>query len=281
MVKTLRVAAVAVGVLASRDAAATWSIVAVDAATGEVGAAGATCGPMVWMIADLEAGAGAAVSLCATRMKARRPITEALAAGDSPADALAPWLDPAEDDALDVRQYAVAGFTGEAVTFDGAACDAWTGSFAGGSFAVAGNTLASEDVVLDVVAAFEDTEGAPLAERLLEALEAGAARGGDNRCDPSVAAKSAFLKVAAPDDGRRPSVDLTASSQQGAVAELREKWEAGKQRTCHMQCSASSGAGGSAPVWLTLLLVAARRGPARRLHEIRAPRAAAMTRSVR
>lgn len=253
-----RVALVVVGLSASSPAWATWSIVAVDPDTREVGAAGATCSPMVWMIGRVEPDVGAAVSLCATRMSAREDLTDALADGDTPEDALAPLLRPADDDDLQIRQYAVAAFSGPSAVFTGDECDDWKGAFAFDTFAAAGNTLASEEVLGDVVATYEATEGEPLAERLLAALEAGAAQGGDTRCDPDVAAKSAFLKVASPDDGHRPSIDLTGASRKGAVAELRARWDAGRERSFHLQCSATSGAA-SAPLALVGLLAVARR----------------------
>lgn len=244
---------VAVGLTAASPAWATWSIVGVDPDTREVGAAGATCGPMVWMIGRVEPDVGAAVSLCATRLSARKDLTEALADGDTPEDALAPLLRPADDADLGIRQYAVAAFTGPSAVFTGDECDDWKGAFAGDTFAAAGNTLASEDVLNEVVATYEATEGQPLAERLLAALEAGAAQGGDTRCDPDVAAKSAFLKVASPDDGHRPSIDLTGASHDGAVAELRARFDEGRDRSFHVQCSAASGAA-SAPLALAGLV---------------------------
>lgn len=250
--------AVMLGLGASTQALATWSIVAVDPETQEVGAAGATCGPMVWMIGRVEPAVGAAVSLCATRLSAREDLTGALADGDTPDEALAPLLWRADDGDLDLRQYAVASFTGPSAVFTGDACDDWKGAHAGETFAAAGNTLASEDVLGDVVAAYEEREGEPLAERLLAALEAGAARGGDQRCEPEVAAKSAFLTVAAPDDGHRPSIDLTATSRAGAVAELRGRWDAGRERTVHLQCSATPGAGSLPLVGVGALTLAAR-----------------------
>lgn len=248
-----RWAVVAAGVMVASPAWATWSIVAVDPDTREVGAAGATCGPMVWMIGRVEPDVGAAVSLCATRLSARKDLTAALAIGEPPEDALAPLLRPGDDADLGIRQYAVAALTGPSAVFTGDECDAWKGAFAGETFAAAGNTLASEDVLNDVVATYEASEGLPLAERLLAALEAGAAQGGDSRCDPEVAAESAFLSVATPGDGRRPSTDLTGAGRGGAVAELRARFDAGRDRSFHVQCSAASGAA-SLPLGLAGLL---------------------------
>lgn len=245
--------------LGPATAHATWALVAVDPDSGEVGAAGATCGPMVWMIGQVEADVGAVVSLCATSLPARRDIARDLLDGATPQEALDAVLDPDQDDKLDLRQYAVAGFAGDAAAWSGAGCDAWLGEHADGNFAVAGNTLVSQEVLDQAVAAYQDAADQPLGERLLQGLEAGAAEGGDSRCDPDVAAKSAFLSVAAPGDGQRPGVDLTASDKDGAVAALRQKWDAGRQRTCHMQCSSASGPAPGLTLALSLLAAALRR----------------------
>lgn len=251
-----RAVGVALGLAVAGPAWATWAIVGVDPVTGEVGAAGATCGPMVWMIARVEPEVGAAVSLCATRLPARRLVTDALADGATPEEALAPVIVAGDDADLAIRQYAVAAFTGPAAVFTGEDCDAWQGAIAADTFAVAGNTLASEAVLTDVGDTFAATDG-PLADRLLAALEAGAAQGGDSRCDPAVAAESAFLKVARPGDGRRPSIDLTGADKDGAVAELRARYDGGRERSGHLQCSGAPGAMGVA--WVAAAAVALRR----------------------
>ncbi len=229
-----------------RSAQATWSVIAVDPETREVGAAGATCGPFVWMIAQVEPDAGAVVSLFATNVGARKDIAAALGEGESPEAALEPVLVADYDDELGIRQYAVVGFDGLGAVYTGDECDDWKGAFAEDYMAVAGNTLVSELVLGEVALAYQAAQGEPLADRLLAALEAGAAQGGDSRCDPEVAAESAFLFVAQPDDGR-PTIDLTASSKDGAVAALRDKYDGGKRRNLH--CSSA----GDLPSGLGLL----------------------------
>lgn len=245
--------------LLPRPALATWALVAVDPDSGEVGAAGATCGPMVWMIGQVEPEVGAVVSLCATSFSGRRSIARDLVDGATPDEALDPVVDPEGDKNLDVRQYAVAAFSGPSAAFSGDGCDDWRGAHVAETFAVAGNTLGSEDVLDEAVVAFEGSAGEPLAERLLLGLEAGADQGGDSRCAPEVAAESAFLSVAAPGDGHRPGIDLTASDKDGAVAALREKWEDGRQRSCHLQCSSASGPAPVLPLILSLAIAALRR----------------------
>ncbi|MCB9796728.1 MAG: DUF1028 domain-containing protein [Alphaproteobacteria bacterium] len=235
--------------LVSGDAFATWSLAVVDPETGEVGAAAATCGPFVWKTAALAPGAGAVVSLCATRLSARDDAADALAGGLTPEQALALVTDPDEDKDLSVRQFAIAGFAGPPVAFTGEGCDDWQGELLGEGYAAAGNILASEEVLRAATEAYEASHGLPMEERLMRALEAGAAEGGDSRCAPEVAAESAFILIA-DEEGER--VDLTASDKDGAVVALREKLDAGERSNLHC----SSAAGGGSSTWLALALLA-------------------------
>lgn len=213
-------------------AMATWAIVATDPDSGMVGAAGATCGGMVWYIAELVPGEGAVVSMFATKLSSKHAIADALGEGTAPEDALAVALDPQEDADLAIRQFAVAGFAGDAAVFTGEDVDGWTGTWTQPEVAILGNTLVDEAVLTAATAAWISSAGSPLEERLLVALEGGAAEGGDSRCTPDVAAKSAFVMVATADE---VVMDLTASDKHGAVAALREKVERGK--TSNMHCN--------------------------------------------
>ncbi len=252
--------ALAAAALIPLPAQATWSIVAVDLETREVGIAGATCGPFVWGIAEIVPGVGAVASQYYTRRASKKTAAEELEAGATPAEALAVITDPDFDGDLAYRQFGVAGLSGPAVAYTGADCERWYGALTEEDFSVQGNTLVGEPVVQAAHQAYIDAAGEPMEERLLQALEAGAAEGGDQRCDFDVAAESAFVFVALPDD-RRPTIDLTASDKDGAVAALREKYESGKTQNCH--CSTSGRA--RFPGWVLLigLLSLARRRASR------------------
>jgi uncharacterized Ntn-hydrolase superfamily protein len=182
------------------EARATWSVVAVDPDTEEVGVAGATCGMMVWMIGEVAPGHGAVAAQYATNLKAKREAADRMADGQAPDQVLDAITDPDFDDKVALRQYGLASLDGPAVAFTGDDNDPPALAATGETWTVQGNTLASEDVVLDAADAFVAAEGEPLDERLLRAMEAGAADGGDARCDPEQAAKSAFLFVARPGD---------------------------------------------------------------------------------
>ena len=105
--------------------------------------------------------------------------------GASPADALARVL--ADDDQRETRQLGAVTAAGESAAHTGAECLDWAGHRTGPGYAVQGNILASEDVVVAMEAAFVDSAGMPLGHRLVAALEAGQEQGGDARGQQSAA----------------------------------------------------------------------------------------------
>src|SRR6188508_415234 len=94
-----------------------------------------------------------------------------------------------EDDAgRDARQVGIVDVEGGAATHTGHACLDWAGGVTGVGYAIQGNILAGEDVVLAMEAAWETTDDdAPLGRRLLAALTAGDDSGGDIRGRQSAA----------------------------------------------------------------------------------------------
>ena len=104
-------------------------------------------------------------------------LLAALEAGARPQDALDAAL--ASDPLTAHRQIGVVHADGEAASHIGAECLEWAGARTVPGFSVQGNLLAGEGVVESMAQAFLTTGGS-LAERLLAALEAGQAAGGDN-----------------------------------------------------------------------------------------------------
>ena len=92
----------------------------------------------------------------------------------------------ADDPARESRQLGVVAADGRSASFTGAECLAWAGHRTGDGYAVQGNILAGEAVVVEMERAFLETGGS-LAERLVSALEAGQAAGGDSRGQQSAA----------------------------------------------------------------------------------------------
>jgi uncharacterized Ntn-hydrolase superfamily protein len=92
-----------------------------------------------------------------------------------------------EDDRRDHRQLGIVDSDGGAATHTGAACFDWAGGVAGEGVAIQGNILAGPQVVEAMQQSWDATAGQPLARRLLAALSAGDAAGGDKRGRQSAA----------------------------------------------------------------------------------------------
>ena len=215
---------------------ATWSIVAVDPRTGEVGSAGASCTPFVAGIARLVPGRGAVVAQAASNMAAKGQAAELIEAGRGAKSIIAVITAPGFDPSFSEQQYGVAVIgpdrRAQAAAFTGNATATARGHRVGATFAVQGNILVSDKVIDASAAAMAATAPMPLAERLMRALEAGSRAGGDRRC-PGRTAQSAYLGVARPGDSpSHPSlriiVGLDDDDPRNPIAEVRRRF--GQQR---------------------------------------------------
>jgi uncharacterized Ntn-hydrolase superfamily protein len=160
--------------------AGTFSIVAADPTTGEVGCAVqskyfAIGAVTPWVRAGVGAVATQAMGVVARN--GERALS-ALAVQGDPAVALDQAL--AEDDDRELRQMGAVTADGRSAAFTGRDCMDWAGHVVGDGFAVQGNMLVSGYVLAAMRSAFLDTV-APLPERMMVALEAGQAAGGDRR----------------------------------------------------------------------------------------------------
>jgi uncharacterized Ntn-hydrolase superfamily protein len=90
------------------------------------------------------------------------------------------------DDGRDHRQLGIVDREGRAATYTGAECHEWAGGRTGKGYAAQGNILVSEATVDAIAETFEASSG-PLAERLLDCLDAAQAAGGDRRGQQSAA----------------------------------------------------------------------------------------------
>jgi len=109
-----------------------------------------------------------------------------LSEGATAVEALRRLLD--EDEGRDSRQVGIVDGMGGAVSYTGALCDEWAGGVSGDGYAIQGNILAGEEVVVAMQSAFIASDlAAPLADRLMAALRAGDAAGGDARGRQSAA----------------------------------------------------------------------------------------------
>ena len=161
---------------------ATFSIVARDPRTGELGAAVQSrflaVGAVVpWAKAGV--GAIATQSQANTNYGPRglKLLADGIAVGD-----VVKQLTEADPQRA-VRQVGIVDAAGKAATFTGGECNAWAGGRTGANYAAQGNILAGEGVVNAMAESFEKSadSGKELGQRLLDALKAGQAAGGDKR----------------------------------------------------------------------------------------------------
>ena len=93
----------------------------------------------------------------------------------------------AADDGRDDRQLGVVDAQGGSASWTGPGCNDWAGGRTGSCYAAQGNILVGEETVAALAETFEQSQDRPLAERLLEALAAAQAAGGDSRGQQSAA----------------------------------------------------------------------------------------------
>ena len=211
---------------------ATFSIAAVDPRTGETGVAVTTRVPCVGNgVPWVRAGVGAVATQATTRTQYGALLLDRMAGGASPADALRREL--AADTGAAQRQVGVIAADGRSAQHTGAGTTAWAGHRAGRHYVTQGNLLVGPAVLAAVAASFERTAGAPrhLADRLIEAIAAGHAAGGDAR---KGRAQSAAVVVADPRPGRsrrgdKGTANINVCEHPEPVAELRRVYDAVSQ----------------------------------------------------
>lgn len=186
--------------LLSVNAHATWSAIAVDRSTGEIGIVGASCTFDVQGIASVVPGKGAIVVQAASNYFARMKGVSLMSEDAAPVDILAAMRD--EQFEPEKQQYGVITLAdGTApLVYSGSMINDWHGSKLDKDIAVLGNILVGEAVISEAFAAFDENRDAPLAQRLMLALNAGEEAGGDKRCGTQYA-RSAFLSVYDPESG--------------------------------------------------------------------------------
>jgi uncharacterized Ntn-hydrolase superfamily protein len=146
---------------------------------------------------------------------------ERLAAGRAPADVVAELT--AADPGRAQRQLHVLGASGCGAAHTGEQCVEWCGQFVFDDFSVAGNMLAGQRVLQATIDAFLANAKLPLAERLIEAMSAGEAAGGDKR-----GKQSAALRLHADED--HAELDLRVDDHSEPIAELRRLYTVSLQR---------------------------------------------------
>ena len=174
----------------------TFSICAIDPATGQAGAAVTTRVPFVGRaVPHVRANVGAVCTQAMTNVTFGPRGLDLLATGLEPRAVIERLL--SDDQQRESRQVGMIDMKGRSAAHTGQANGAWAGSKQGAFYTVQANIMVGPEVVDAVAASLEATNGTgwPLAERMILALEAGQARGGDKRWGLP---QSAAIKIADP-----------------------------------------------------------------------------------
>ena len=141
--------------------------------------------------------------------------------GCSPDEVVALLAEP--DSGSAQRQLHVIGTAGPGAAYTGSACVDWCGHQVFDDFSVTGNMLAGPQVLQATAEAFVASAGRPLAERLIAAMSAGDAAGGDKR-----GRQSAALRVQGHED--YPELDLRVDDHADPLAELQRLHDVSLER---------------------------------------------------
>ena len=127
------------------------------------------------------------------------------------------------DEGRNQRQLHMLPATGKPAAHTGSACVDWCGHRLFPDFSVAGNMLAGPQVIDATAHAFQETAGRPLAERLLAAMAAGEAAGGDKR-----GKQAAALRIHA--DEEYSQLDLRVDDHEEPIVELARLYQKSLER---------------------------------------------------
>lgn len=197
----------------------TFSVTARCPRTGELGIAVSTCEPCVgWIVPFVRADVGAIASQARSNPYFGIDGLTMLESGMTATEALQAMLDPDAEVDRAQRQLMVVDHTGQAAAFTGPHCQPWAGHLIGDGVAAAGNLLVGPETVSAMMTRFQALADESLGERLVSALEAGQAAGGDRR-----GRISAALLVA--HEGAWPWIDVRVDSHPDPVTDLRRIYE--------------------------------------------------------
>ncbi|HEY9008236.1 DUF1028 domain-containing protein [Ohtaekwangia sp.] len=214
---------------------ATWSVILIDAKTGTIGIAGASCSPNCYGIGRIMPGTGAIIVQAMSNNDARAKGVSMMLANASPEEIIKALRDPEFDP--ERQQYAVVTINYMTpATYTGDSTHAVGGALTAPGISVQGNTLANDQVLKQVMDAVVrgQQQSLPIDAILMQALEAGSEAGGDRRCGEQ-RATSAFITIFHRDDPpKRPFLNLNTFGQPkggpNAVVLLRKRYDRWKEK---------------------------------------------------
>jgi len=196
----------------------TFSIVAVDTITGEIGSAGASCvGPIggvgAFILSDVIEGIGGIHTQASYLSQNQQNAHNRMLEGLSPQEII-DWL--VANDAQNnptIRQYGIVDLTrnGKSAAYTGVNCSNYKNHVTGPGYAIQGNILLGQVIIDTMQYAYLNTDG-PLADRLMAALQAAKILGADTRCfSRNTSSQSSFVKVVRIGDGNTPYLQTFVS----------------------------------------------------------------------
>ncbi len=197
---------------ARNHAGMTWSLLVHEPDTGALACAVATCNLAVGAsVPFLRAGVGAVATQSITNRYLGPVVLDGMARGLSPQLAVAAAI--AADEGRMLRQLHAVDTQGRCAAHTGERCVEWCGHLSGIGISVAGNMLAGPDVIVATRDAFRAEASLPLPERMLAAMLAGEAAGGDRR-----GRQSAAIRLITTEDF--PDLDLRVDDHAAPLDEL-------------------------------------------------------------
>ena len=205
----------------------TWSIIAKDSTTGQIGIAVATkffaVGALVPHIAP---GIGGIATQALVNPYYGIDGLKLLREGKTPQDILDSLI--GADSGAESRQLHIMDNLGRIAAHTGRECIDWCGHLGGDGFSIAGNMLAGSRVLDDTAKAFIANASRPFPQRLLASMRAGEAAGGDKR-----GKQSAALLIHDTEDW--PALDLRVDDHPDPLAELERLEQVSRERWAHFR----------------------------------------------
>lgn len=205
----------------------TWSIIARDEATGRIGIAVSTKFFAVGaVVPNIRTGVGAVATQAFVNPHYGPAGLDLIATGMAAPDVIAKLT--SADEGRDHRQLHVMDKAGRFAHHTGKSCIDWCGHLSRPTFSVAGNMLAGAQVIEETAKFYEANLAMPFARRLINALKAGEAAGGDKR-----GKQSAALLIHDGED--YPLYDLRVDDHTDPLAELARLQQVARERYLHFR----------------------------------------------
>ena len=180
----------------------TFSIVAIDPETGEVGSAGASCIAGSIIISDIHPGVGAIHTQSYWNGANQNNASDLMDEGASPAEIIDYLINNDIGNNPSIRQYGIVDLFegGRSAAYTGENCSDYKGHILGDTYSIQGNILLGSEILENMENQFLNTQG-DLSQKLMASLQGANIPGADTRClDDNISSLSAFIRLAKQND---------------------------------------------------------------------------------